>query len=216
MSAWVAGLLVYLFALFLATAFGEERSHGTLQALAAVLLALLILPPAATCAHALVALPPPPELEAEVSAMAEDARAPDQPAHIRSDVRGRGTAEFWLLFASLAAGGGATLTLVNNLSQLSRAMVCADAAPLVSLFAISSASGRLLIGLASAHSAAPRALLLLLGLVVLGTTLLGLSAASCGGLYLAVALAGHCFGSFWVLTPVIVAEQWGEKNAGSI
>ena len=113
-------------------------------------------------------------------------------------------------------GGGATLTLVNNLQQISAAQRCADAAPLVSLFAICSSSGRLLMGLISTHTLLPRPMLLLLGLALLGTTMLLLSSAHCGGLYVAVALAGHCFGSFWVLMPVIVAELWGDKSAGSI
>jgi len=215
-GCWVGVLIAYLALLFLVAVFGAPQSRATERTFTSILIALFILPPAATCAHALLS---PAGAEDVAPALPVDAvkpepEAPNSPLALRG--RGTGAAEIALLFTALAAGGGATLTLVNNLSQVSAALGCADAAPLVSLFAINSASGRLLMGVVSTQLAVPRPALLGCGLVLLGTTLLGLSAASCAGLSLAIVLAGNCFGSFWVLMPVIVAELWGEKSAGSL
>ena len=124
--------------------------------------------------------------------------------------------EFWLLFWALAAGAGGALVLVNNLAQVASSVgSSAEPASLVALFSVCNAAGRLAMG-AVGSLPVPRPAFLVGSLAVMAATLLSLTAGTPGALYIAVALVGVCFGSFWTFCPVVVTELFGEKHSGAI
>ena len=215
---WVFSLVAVSFAVFLYTAFAAEQSTRTLRALV-VLLMLLLLAPAIAAGRGLLAPPSieaPPAADAADVAVALEAEAEKAEAPSAARLQGRGQLELALLFFCLAVGGGGTLTLVNNLGPLAASLRCADPAPYVSLFSVSSSSGRLLAGVLSTHLPLPRAMLLACALALLATTLWAVATSGCAGLYAAVLVAGQSFGSLWVLMPLLVSELWGDKHAGTL
>lgn len=124
--------------------------------------------------------------------------------------------EFWLLFWSLAAGAGGALVLVNNLAQVAASMgSSAEPASLVALFSVCNAIGRLAMGVMSTLPVA-RPTFLVAALAIMASALWSLTAATPAVLFVAVALCGLCFGSFWSFAPLAVGELFGEKNSGTI
>ena len=124
--------------------------------------------------------------------------------------------EFWLLFWALASGAGGALVLVNNLAQVASSVgSSAEPASLVALFSVCNAAGRLAMG-AVGSLQVPRPAFLVGALAVMSATLLSLTAGTPGALYIAVALVGLCFGSFWTFCPVVVTELFGERHSGAI
>ena len=124
--------------------------------------------------------------------------------------------EFWLLFWSLASGAGGALVLVNNLAQVAQSMgSIAEPASLVALFSVCNAIGRLAMGAVSSLPL-PRPVFLVGAQAVMASALWSISAASPAVLYIAVALCGLCFGSFWSFAPLAVGELFGSAHAGAI
>lgn len=130
------------------------------------------------------------------------------------------TPEFWLLFFALSCGGGAAVTMINNLGQLVHALGAGHGPETyVALLSVANAAGRLVQGAASdaaAQRGLPRPLFLVLALGTMSAALLGLATASPVSLAVCVAVVGLCFGSLWSFTPVVVAELFGERCAGSV
>jgi hypothetical protein len=128
--------------------------------------------------------------------------------------------EFWLMFTALACGGGAAVTLINNLSQLTAALHSpVGPESFVALLSVCNAAGRLLQGALSdwvGRLGTPPPTFLVGGLMVLSMTQLALTRASPASLHVCVALTGLCFGSFWSFAPVACGELFGEKHAGTI
>jgi MFS family permease len=240
-ATWVLSLCIYLFILFLLNVFYFARageSKASLRGLAIALLLLLLLPPSALAMQAVREARVERQSAVSTSAALAEALLRDSPAdELPADeapadeppmLRGQTscslsvaaclrTPEFVLLFYVLTCGTGAALVLVNNLGQLTKSLRCLSADPLVSLFSICSALGRVTTGwLGLRFPSAPRPLYLAVALSALSAAMLSLAFASCDLLYAACALTGLCFGCLFTVAPLMAGELFGAERQGAL
>jgi MFS family permease len=118
----------------------------------------------------------------------------------------------------LCIGMGSGLTLVNNLSQLVKALTggasAMDTTPvLVSAFSVCNCAGRMALGYLPERllhaRGTPRIAFLPLMSGLMAATCLGLAFAHLPALYPLSALAGFAFGGHWSLFPSLISELFG-------
>ncbi|XP_024396427.1 protein NUCLEAR FUSION DEFECTIVE 4 isoform X1 [Physcomitrium patens] len=129
------------------------------------------------------------------------------------------TANFWILAFIAMMGPGCGLAVINNLSQMGRAMDMDGVESLVGLFSIWSCFGRLIAGYGSdslLRKGWPRPLSLLAAHFTMMFGCLLLATGSVPILALGSACVGLAYGAFWSLIPCIVSEVFGLRQFPTI
>lgn len=125
------------------------------------------------------------------------------------------TTDFWILAFIAMMGPGCGLAVINNLSQMGKAMNLDDVELYVGLFSIWSCLGRLIAGYGSDSLLSrgyPRPLSLTAAYLTMMFGCLLLATGSPHILALGSACVGLAYGAFWSLIPCIVSEVFGLRQ----
>jgi MFS family permease len=131
------------------------------------------------------------------------------------------TMEFYLLLVAQLFATGSGLMVINNIAQIE---ISLDGSPssavsFVTIIGVSNCLGRMIGGYCSEifKAQVPRPLAYAIAMLVMLTAQLVLGFAQKGALlYVGSVMAGMSYGSFWAITPALVAELWGNQAFGSI
>ncbi len=126
--------------------------------------------------------------------------------------------DFYLLWLSHFCGTANGLFFINNVAQIEQAMggTKASAALYVSIIGAFNAFGRMAAGwLSDRFSNVPRPAFFVASLVVMALGQASMAVLpSTGWLYVASAIVGFTYGTFWALIPPMCIELFGAKNVG--
>ncbi|KAA0150031.1 hypothetical protein FNF29_00481 [Cafeteria roenbergensis] len=121
--------------------------------------------------------------------------------------------DFWLIVFLLFGGTGSGLTLINNISQLAKAIGAGTPAVYVAMLGVGNAFGRMAFGAASdafrARLTRPGWLTISVSMMAVGMLITAF--ADPGALYFSVILCGFAYGGFWSLLPAILADRFGTR-----
>lgn len=127
--------------------------------------------------------------------------------------------DFWVLSFLMMTGPGSGLAVINNLSQMGKALDADKVDLYVDLFSIWSCMGRLVAGYGSdvmLRRGIPRPVCLAAAYLSLMAGCLLLATGSIEILYVGSALVGLAYGAFWSLFPCIISEVFGFKQFAAI
>lgn len=117
-------------------------------------------------------------------------------------------------------GVGSGLAVINNIGQLTLALSRQEEqqAIYVSVLAVGNCAGRMLFGFLSdlTKKSVPRPVWIAAGVGLMGLGCLLCSFSDMNLLYLSVIVVGLAYGSFWTLSPSIIADVFGGSSFGRI
>lgn len=129
------------------------------------------------------------------------------------------TANFWILTFVAMMGPGCGLAVINNLSQMGKAVDLDEVELFVGLFSIWSCFGRLIAGYGSdslLRRGCPRPLSLIVAHLIMMLGCLLLATGSPNILAMGSACVGLAYGAFWCLIPCIASEVFGLRQFPAI
>ncbi|XP_049381815.1 protein NUCLEAR FUSION DEFECTIVE 4-like [Solanum stenotomum] len=129
-------------------------------------------------------------------------------------------ADFWLMFFSLLFGSGSSLTVIDNLGQMSQSFGYDNTHVFVSMISIWNFLGRIGSGYFSEiivrDNAYPRHAALAIAQVVMAFGHFFFAMGWPGAMYIGTLLVGLGHGTHWAVVPAAASELFGLKNFGCV